>query len=78
MPDQWHSLIWPQSPLLVWQVLHDTRKFMTLRLHARRGTLRRLWQHQFWDRFVRHENEFHECLEYRRVNSVEKGPVKPL
>jgi REP element-mobilizing transposase RayT len=37
MPDHWHALIWPQYPLLIEQVLHDAKKIMTLRLHARRG-----------------------------------------
>jgi len=38
MPDHWHALIWPQYPLLLWQVLHDVKEVMTLRMHARRGT----------------------------------------
>ena len=38
MPDHWHALIWPQYPLLIEQVLHDAKKIMTLRLHARRGS----------------------------------------
>ena len=38
MPDHWHALIWTQYPLLLEQVLHDARKIMMLRLHARRGS----------------------------------------
>jgi REP element-mobilizing transposase RayT len=38
MPDHWHALIWPSYPLRIDQVLHDAKKIMTLRLHARRGT----------------------------------------
>jgi len=76
MPDHWHALIWPQYPLLIWQVLHDVKKITTLRLHARRGSRGSLWQHQFWDRFVRHEREFKERLEYMHLNPVRKGLVK--
>jgi REP element-mobilizing transposase RayT len=76
MPDHWHALIWPQYPLLIEQVLHDAKKIMTLRLHARRGTCGPLWQHQYWDRFVRHEKEFNERLEYMHLNPVKKGLVK--
>ncbi len=76
MPDHWHALIWPQYPLLIWQVLHDAKKIMTLRLHARRASGGPLWQHQFWDRFVRHEREFQERLEYMHLNPVRKGLVK--
>jgi REP element-mobilizing transposase RayT len=76
MPDHWHALIWPRYPLLIEQVLHDSKKIMTLRLHARRGTCGPLWQHQYWDRFVRHEREFGERLNYMHMNPVRKGLVK--
>jgi len=76
MPDHWHALIWPQYPLLLSQVLHDAKKIMTLRLHARRGTRGPLWQHQHWDRFVRHEREFAARLDYMHRNPVRKGLVK--
>jgi len=76
MPDHWHALIWPQHPLLIEQVLHDAKKIVTLRLHARRGTRGPFWQHQFWDRFVRHEKEFAERLDYMHLNPVKKGLVK--
>ena len=76
MPDHWHALIWPQYPLLIEQVLNDAKKIMTLRLHARRGTHGPLWQHQCWDRFVRHEKEFAARLEYMHLNPVKKGLAK--
>ena len=76
MPDHWHALIWAQYPLLLWQVLHDAKKIMTLRLHARRGSRGPLWQHQYWDRFVCDEKEFNERLEYIHLNPVKKGLVK--
>ena len=76
MPDHWHALFWPQYPLLIERLLHDAKKIMTLRLHARRGTQGPLWQHQYWDRFVRHEKEFGERLDYMHLNPVKKGLVK--
>jgi putative transposase len=76
MPDHWHALIGPQYPLLIEQVLHDAKKIMTLRLHAQRGTSGPLWQHQYWDGFVRHEREFNERLECMHLNPVKKGLVK--
>ena len=48
----------------------------TLRFHALRGSKGAFWQHQFWDRFVRHEREFKERLEYMHVNPVRRGLVK--
>ena len=35
-----------------------------------------MWQHQYWDRFVRDEKEFAERLEYMHLNPVKKGLVK--
>jgi putative transposase len=76
MPDHWHALIWPSYPLLIWQVLHDAKKEMTRRMHARRRSRGAFWQHQFWDRFVRHEKELNERLEYMHRNPVRRGLVK--
>ena len=76
MPDHWHALIWPQHPRLISQVLRDVKKVSTLRLHAARGSAGPLWQHQFWDRFVRDATEFNERLECMHLNPVRKGLVK--
>ena len=76
MPDHWHALIWPQYPLLISQVLHNVKKITTLRFHDLRGTKGPFWQHQFWDRFVRHGREFKERLEYMHMNPVRKGLVE--
>ena len=43
------------------------------RLRKRKGSR---WQHQFWDRFVRHPKEFAEMLEYMHYNPVRKGLVE--
>ena len=42
----------------------------------RSGTSGPFWQHEYWDRFVRHEKEFNERLEYMHLNPVNKGLVK--
>jgi REP-associated tyrosine transposase len=76
MPDHWHGLIWVKHPLTISQVIHDIKKVSARRLHERRGTQGPLWQHQFWDRFVRHAKEFNERLSYMHLNPVRKGLVK--
>jgi hypothetical protein len=45
-------------------------------LNHGRQTSGPVWQHQFWDRFVRHEREFHERLQYMHLNPVRKELVK--
>ena len=32
-----------------------------------------MWQHQFWDRFVRNQKEFGRRLDYIHLNPVRKG-----
>jgi REP element-mobilizing transposase RayT len=76
MPDHWHALIWPTYPLLISKVLHDVKKISALRLHSARGTRGPFWQHQFWDRFVRHAKEFRERLDYMHLNPVRRRLVK--
>ncbi len=75
MPDHWHALIWTRHPLTISQVIHDVKRVSARRLHERRGTVGPLWQHQFWDRFVRHAKEFNERLTYMHLNPVRKGLV---
>ena len=75
MPDHWHALISTEPPLTISQVLHDVKKMMALRVHALRGTTGPLWQHQFWDRFVRHAMELGERLDSMHLNPVRKGLV---
>ena len=58
MPDHWHALIWTGYPLTISQAIHDVKKVSAGRLHGQRGTQGPFWQHQFWDRFVRHGEEF--------------------
>ena len=75
LPDHWHALVWPRYPLTISQVIHDIKAGSARRLHEPRGSEGRLWQHQFWDRFVRHRQEFRERLEYVHLNPVRKGLV---
>ncbi|MCL5005610.1 MAG: transposase [Acidobacteria bacterium] len=75
MPDHWHALIWTAYPPTISQVVHDVKKVAARRLHQQRGTDGAVWQHQFWDRFVRHEKEFGARLDYMHLNPVRKGFV---
>jgi putative transposase len=76
MPDHWHGLIWPQYPVTISDVLQDIKRVSSLRINQRRRTRGSLWQHQFWDRFVRHAKEFAERLHYMHLNPVRQGLVE--
>ncbi len=75
MPDHWHALIWTGYPLTISQVIHDVKKVSARWLHQRRGTEGPLWQHQFWDRFVRHNKEYNDRFVYMHLNPVRRGLV---
>jgi hypothetical protein len=49
---------------------------MSLKINRRDSTRGSRWQHQFWDRFVRHAQEFRERLDYMHYNPVRKGLVE--
>ena len=70
MPDHWHALIWPTFPLTISRVIQDAKWLSAQSLNQRRGSSGPVWQHQFWDRFVRHGREFRQRLDYMHLNPV--------
>lgn len=76
MPDHWHVLIGVIPPLTISRVAQNIKWISAQRLNRRRGRCGPLWQHQFWDRFVRHEKEFGHRLVYMHLNPVRKGLVE--
>ena len=75
MPDHWHGLFWPRYPLSISRLVQDIKYVSSRRLNHHRGSSGSLWQHQFWDRFVRHAKEFNDRLTYMHLNPVRKGLV---
>ena len=76
MPDHWHALIAPSFPLTISRVIQDIKWISARSLNRRRETSGPVWQHQFWDRFVRHAKEFRQRLGYMYLNPVRKGLVQ--
>ncbi len=75
MPDHWHALIWTAYPLTISRVIQDIKWISARSLNAARKGSGAVWQHQFWDRFVRHAKEFNDRLVYMHLNPVRKGLV---
>ena len=75
MPDHLHALISTDYPLTISRVMHNIKWISARSLNARRGVSGPVWQHQFWDRFVRHPKEFAARLNYMHLNPVRKGLV---
>ena len=76
MPDHWHALIWVGYPLTISRAVQSVKGQAARRINARRGTTGTVWQHQFWDRLVRHGKEFSDRLMYMHLNPVRRGLVK--
>ncbi len=76
MPDHWHALIGPTFPLTISRVVQNVKWISARSLNRGRHASGPVWQHQFWDRFVRHAKEFRERLDYMHLNPVRKGFVK--
>ena len=76
MPDHWHALIWPRSPVRISDVVQNVKRVSSLKINRLRQTRGSRWQRQFWDRFVRHAKEFRERLEYMHMNPVRKGLIE--
>src|SRR5262245_41824011 len=75
MPDHWHALIWPRFTVTISKVVQTVKRISSFKLNRLRHRHGSIWQHQFWDRFVRHPQEFHQRLEYMHFNPVRKGLV---
>ncbi|HEV2178432.1 MAG TPA: transposase [Terriglobia bacterium] len=75
MPDHWHALIWTTYPLTISRVIQDIKWISAVSLNRARNGSGSVWQHQFWDRFVRHGKELRDRLTYMHFNPVRKGLV---
>ena len=75
MPDHWHALLWPSGTVTISRAVQGIKYVSARRINRSRRTQGSLWQHQFWDRFVRHATEFSQRLEYMHMNPVRKGLV---
>jgi putative DNA methylase len=75
MPDHWHALLGVRHPLTISRAVQDVKWTAARLLNRQRKTAGPVWQHQFWDRFVRHGKELAARFEYMHLNPVKKGLV---
>jgi putative transposase len=73
MPDHWHALIAVRHPLTISRAIQDIKWISAQSINRHRQVSGALWQHQFWDRFVRHEKELAARIDYMHGNPVKKG-----
>jgi putative transposase len=75
LPDHWHDILYPHSPLTISNAMESIKVSSTRRINRGRGELGQLWQGRFFDRALRTVKEHHETLEYIHWNPVKAGLV---
>ena len=76
LPDHWHAVLCPQSPLTVSRVMEAIKVGSTLRINAARKEEGPLWQSRFFDRALRTPEEYAEKVDYIHHNPVKAGLVE--
>jgi len=75
LPDHWHAIFYPDSPLTISDVMETIKVSSTRQMNRGRGESGPLWQGRFFDRALRTVKEYHEALEYIHWNPVKAGLV---
>src|SRR5579859_714317 len=76
LPDHWHAIIFPRSPLTISAAMESIKVSATRLINNRRGERGVLMQGRFFDRALRTVKEYHEKIEYMHLNPVKAGLVK--
>jgi putative transposase len=75
LPDHWHAILYPRSPLTISEVMETIKVSSTRRINRIRKQAGVLWQGRFFDRALRTVKEYGETLEYIHWNPVKAGLV---
>ena len=73
MPNHVHVLFRPLGSNRLGDILRSWKLFTARRINQKTGRSAKLWQKDYWDRLIRHETHFLQCLEYIRENPAKAG-----
>lgn len=59
LPDHWHAIFFPHSPLTISAVMEAIKVSSTRQMNRARGESGPLWQGRFFDRALRTVEEYH-------------------
>ncbi len=76
LPDHWHAIIFPRSPLTISRVMESLKVSATRLINAGRAERGVLLQGRFFDRALRTVKEYNEQVEYIHLNPVKAGLVE--
>ncbi len=75
LPDHWHAMIFPRSPVTISRVMESIKVSATRLINGDRGGRGVLLQGRFFDRALRTVKEYNEKVEYIHLNAVRAGMV---
>jgi putative transposase len=73
MPNHVHALFIPRPPWSLERLLHSWKSFTAHALHKQLGTSGDFWQRDYFDRLVRDQAHFANCVRYIRRNPAKAG-----
>jgi len=76
LPDHWHAIIFPPSPLTISTVMETIKVISTQRINQLRRTTGPLWQPRFFDRVIRTVERYHHFVDYIHLNPVRRNLVQ--
>ncbi|MGH9449319.1 MAG: REP-associated tyrosine transposase [Terriglobia bacterium] len=76
LPDHWHAIIGPPSPLTISGIMESIKVSSTRLINRARGERGVLMQGRFFDRALRTVKEYNETVEYIHWNPVKAGLVR--
>jgi len=75
LPDHWHAIFYPGSPLTISGVMESLKVGATKRINRSRREAGLLWQSRFFDRALRTVGEYDSKVQYIHLNPVKAGLV---
>jgi putative DNA methylase len=73
MPNHVHVLLTPVKGHGISEIMHSLKSFTAKMINRELGAQGRLWQADYYDRFIRNEAHFIRTIEYIEMNPVNAG-----
>ncbi len=76
MPDHVHLLLTPRQPATVSDIMRNFKSYTSKEIQGVLGRRGPVWQHRFYDRVIRSEDQVRTALDYVHLNPVRAGLVQ--
>lgn len=76
MPNHVHVMVHMIPPNSIAEAVESWKRFTATRINRLLGRSGKLWQEDYWDRFVRDENHYQNAVDYIHHNPLKAGLVR--